>query len=82
MLDHIKRMMGEVRDTDFLDIARNELAVARIKLMEAEAGKDYALAMIQYHSAQVTRLTALLQEGYTPPVATTQQSLEVPSMKK
>ena len=82
MLKELKRTFGAIQDTDYLDIAKSELAVTRIKLMEAHAGKDYAESMIAYHTKQVVRLTALLQEGYTPPVAHTQQLSEEPSMKK
>lgn len=77
-----KELFSPIKDTDFLEVAKNELAVARIKLLDAEQGRDYAVAMIQYHSATVNRLTNLLQKGYTPVVPTQQLSSEVAEMKK
>lgn len=81
-LKSIKDFFGPVKDTDYIEIAKNELAVARIKLMEAQQGRDYAEAMIGYHTATVDRLINLLQKGYTPVVSSQQLSSEVTDMKK
>ena len=82
LLSRIKDFFGPVKDTDYIQLAQNELAVARIKLLEAEQGRDYADAMIMYHTATVTRLTQLLQKGYTPVVPMQQLSQEDADMKK
>lgn len=82
ILSKTRDFFGPIKDTDYLTVAQNDLAVARIKLLEAQEGREYAEAMIQYHSQKIDRLTSVLQKGYTPPVAPLQQpTVEDTTMK-
>lgn len=39
-----------------LDLARLELAAASVSLLEAQSTKEYAEALVQYHTARISRL--------------------------
>ncbi len=42
-------------------LAQRELDDARRRLLEAQAGQEYAAAMVQYHKARIARLDHFLR---------------------
>lgn len=43
-------------------MAQQELQEAKLELLKAQTGRDYAAAMVQYHTDRITRLTAFIDE--------------------
>ncbi len=56
MLDPFRTPSAEI-------IAQRELEQARRELLQAQAGQEYATAMVQYHQARIGRLQSMLQEA-------------------
>jgi hypothetical protein len=54
LLDHFRKPSAEV-------IAQHELEDAHRDLLSAQAGKEYATAMVEYHQARIARLTDMLR---------------------
>ncbi len=57
MLDPFRTPSAEI-------IAQRELEQARRELLQAQAGQEYATAMVQYHQARIGRLQSMLQEAH------------------
>lgn len=59
MIKWFKKLFHNPTDRE---IAQRELEEARLELLLAESGKDYAVAMMQYHLARIARLENMLKE--------------------
>lgn len=44
-------------------LAVAELEEARRELLKAQSGREYAAAMVAYHSARIERLSAIVKAG-------------------
>lgn len=56
----LKRFLCIFKQPSHYELAQRELDDARRRLLDAEAGKDYAMAMEAYHQARINRLESVL----------------------
>lgn len=58
----MKKLTALLRKPSAAELAQAELDEARRELLEAQTGRDYATAMVDYHSARIARLEGTLRE--------------------
>jgi len=63
MWDEIKRTFNVFRTPSALELAARELAQAERALLEAESGREYATAMVEYNDERIQRLRRYLKES-------------------
>ncbi|NBS70001.1 hypothetical protein EBT31_13965 [bacterium] len=63
MWDEIKRTFNVFRTPSALELAARELAQAERALLEAETGREYATAMVEYNQERIHRLRKYLKEA-------------------
>lgn len=60
---YLKRFLCIFKQPSDYELAQRELDDARRRLLEAKAGKDYAIAMEAYHQARIHRLESFISNG-------------------
>ncbi len=60
----IKKLIDPFRKPSAELIAQRELEEAKRQLLNAQAGQEYAAAMVQYHQSRITRLHNMLLEAH------------------
>lgn len=63
MWSEIKRTFDIFRTPTALEIAARELALAERQLLEAESGREYATAMVEYNKERIFRLRKYIKES-------------------
>lgn len=63
MWDEVKRTFNIFRTPSATELAARELDQAERALLEAQSGREYADAMVTYHSDRIDRLRRYLREG-------------------
>lgn len=63
MWNEIKRTFDIFRTPSALEIAARELAQAERHLLEAESGREYATAMVEYNKERIYRLRKYIKES-------------------
>lgn len=63
MWDEIKRTFNVFRTPSALELAARELAQAERALLEAESGREYATAMVEYNQERIHRLRKYIKES-------------------
>lgn len=63
MWSEIKRTFDIFRTPTALEIAARELALAERQLLEAESGREYATAMVDYNKERIFRLRKYIKES-------------------
>lgn len=64
MWDEFKRTFSVLfRTPSALELAARELAQAERALLEAETGREYATAMVEYNQERIHRLRKYLKEA-------------------
>lgn len=61
---NVKQLIDPFRKPSAELIAQRELEDAKRELLQAQAGQEYAAAMVQYHEARITRLRSMLTEAH------------------
>ncbi len=61
---NVKQLIEPFRKPSAEIIAQRELEDAKRELLQAQAGQEYAAAMVQYHEARITRLRSMLTEAH------------------
>lgn len=56
----IKQFIDPFRKPSAEVMAQRQLEEAKRELLEAQAGQEYAAAMVQYHQARISRLNRIL----------------------
>ncbi len=60
---NVKQLIEPFRKPSAELIAQRELEDAKRELLQAQAGQEYAAAMVQYHEARITRLRSMFTEA-------------------
>lgn len=63
MWNEIKRTFDIFRTPSALEIAARELAQAERQLLEAESGREYATAMVEYNKERIYRLRKYIKDS-------------------
>lgn len=63
MWNEIKRTFSIFRTPSALEIAARELAQAERQLLEAETGREFATAMVEYNKERIYRLRKYIKES-------------------
>ncbi len=61
---NIKKLTDPFRAPSAELLAQRELEEAKRQLLVAQAGQEYASAMVQYHQARISRLNQVLQAAH------------------
>lgn len=61
---NVKQLIEPFRKPSAELIAQRELEDAKRELLNAQAGQEFATAMVQYHEARITRLRSMLTEAH------------------
>ena len=61
----LNKITNLLRKPSSLQLAQAELDEARRELLAAQAGRDFAMAMVGYHEARIARLETTLREAST-----------------
>lgn len=59
-----KKLFDPFRTPSAELIAQRELEQAKRQLLNAQAGQEYAAAMVQYHQNRIARLNSMLLEAH------------------
>lgn len=63
MWSEIKRTFDIFRTPTALEIAARELAQAERQVLEAETGREFATAMVEYNKERIYRLRKYIKES-------------------
>lgn len=59
----LQKLINAMRKPSALQLAQAELDEARREMLAAEAARDYANAMVGYHTARIARLETMMREA-------------------